>query len=194
VKRDFAALLDACVLVPMPLADTLLRLATGPGIYLPKWSDQIMVEVSRTLQERFGLSPEKAMYRENEIRRHFPEAWIEGYEGLIPAMTNHPKDRHVLAAAARAGVKIIVTYNLKDFPPSSLAPYSITAQGPSTFLKTLYNTAPSVVMQTLDAQAAAIGKNMQYLLSRLRINVPAFVAMIEGTMSGTSEPHDPSAL
>jgi hypothetical protein len=49
-------------------------------------------------------------------------------------------------------------------------------------------------MQTLDAQAAAIGKNMQYLLSRLRINVPAFVAMIEGTMSGTSEPHDPSAL
>jgi len=30
------------------------------------------------------------MYRENEIRRHFPEAWIDGYEDLIPAMTNHP--------------------------------------------------------------------------------------------------------
>lgn len=51
-----------------------------------------------TLQENFSLSAQKAMYRESEIRRHFPEAWIDGYEDLIPAMTNHPKDRHVLAA------------------------------------------------------------------------------------------------
>jgi hypothetical protein len=71
-------------------------------------------------------------------------------------MTNHPKDRHVLAAAARAGVKVIVTYNLKDFPSSSLAPYAITAQGPSAFLKSLYDMAPSAVMQTLETQAAAI--------------------------------------
>jgi hypothetical protein len=162
----------------MPLADTLLRLAAGPRLYLPKWSDQIMVEVTRTLQENFGLSPKKAMYRENEIRRHFPEAWIDGYEDLIPAMTNHPKDRHVLAAAVRAGVKVIVTYNLKDFPSSSLTPYAITAQGPSAFLKSLYDIAPSAVIQTLETQAAAIGQPMSYLLSRLRVNAPAFVEMI----------------
>jgi predicted nucleic acid-binding protein len=75
-----------------------------------------MVEVTRTLRETFGLSDRKAMHRESEIRQHFPEAWIEDYEDLIPAMTNHPKDRHVLAAAAHAGVKVIVTYNIKDFP------------------------------------------------------------------------------
>jgi hypothetical protein len=51
--------LDACVLVPMPLADTLLRLTPGPRLYLPKWSDQIMVEVPRTRQENFGLSPKR---------------------------------------------------------------------------------------------------------------------------------------
>ena len=169
----------------MPLADTLLRLGAGQRLYQPKWSDQIMVEVSRSLQEKFGLSAPKAMYRESEIRRHFPEAWITDYEDLIPAMTNDPKDRHVLAAAARAGVKIIVTYNLKDFPRSSLAPYSITAQGPSTFLKNLYAIAPSVVMQTLETQAAAIGQPMTYLLSRLRINVPAFVATIDKALSGS---------
>jgi hypothetical protein len=163
----------------MPLADTLLRLAAGPRLYLPKWSNQIMVEVSRTLQENFNLSAQKATYRENEIRRHFPEAWIDGYEELIPAMTNHPKDRHVLAAAAQAGVKVIVTYNLKDFPPSSLAPYSITAQGPSAFLKNLYDMAPAAVMRALETQASAIGQPMSYLFSRLRVNVPAFVAMIE---------------
>jgi len=113
VKGEIPVLLDACVLVPMPLADTLLRLAAGPRLYLPKWSNQIMVEVSRTLQENFSLSAQKAMYRESEIRRHFPEAWIEDYENLIPAMTNHPKDRHVLAAAVRAGAKTILTYNIK---------------------------------------------------------------------------------
>ena len=183
MKGDRTVVLDACVLVPMPLADTLLRLAAGPRLYLPKWSDQIMVEVTRTLQENFGLSPQKAMYRESEIRRHFPEAWIEGYEDLIPAMTNHPKDRHVLAAAARAGVKVIVTYNLKDFPSSSLAPYAITAQGPSAFLKSLYDMAPSAVIQTLETQAAAISQPMSYLLSRLSVNTPAFVGMIEKTMN-----------
>jgi len=73
-------------------------------------------------------------------------------------MTNHPKDRHVLATAARAGVKVTVTYNFKDFSNSSLAPYAITAQGPSAFLKHLYDMAPSAVMQTLEAQAAAIGQ------------------------------------
>jgi hypothetical protein len=162
----------------MPLADTLLRLAAGPRLFLPKWSDQIMVEVTRTLQQSFGLSAQKAMYRESEIRRHFPEAWIYGYEHLIPAMTNQPKDRHVLAAAAQAGAKIIVTYNIKDFPRSSLTPHSITAQGPSAFLKDLYVAAPKMVMHTLEDQAAAIGKPMTYLLSRLQINVPAFVEMI----------------
>jgi predicted nucleic acid-binding protein len=162
----------------MPLADTLLRLAAGPRLFLPKWSEQIMVEVTRTLRETFGLSAQKAMYRESEIRRHFPEAWIEGYEKLIPTMTNHPKDRHVLAAAAHAGAKVIVTYNIKDFPRSSLAPYSMTVEGPSAFLKDLYIAAPAMVMQTLEGQAAAIGKSMPYLLSRLQVNAPAFVEMI----------------
>ena len=179
MKDDLTALLDACVLIPMPLADTLLRLATGPRLYRPKWSDLIMVEVSRTLRENFNLSPQKTVYREREIRRHFPEAWIEGYEDLVPAMTCHRKDRHVLAAAVQARANVIVTYNTKDFPRSSLAPYSITAQGPSAFLKNIYEMAPSTVMQTLEDQAAAIGQTLPWLLSRLRINAPAFVDLIE---------------
>jgi hypothetical protein len=101
VTANFPVVLDACVLIPMPLADTLLRLAAGPRLYLPKWTDQIMAEVSHNLQENFCLSAEQAAYRESEIRRYFPEAWVEGYEELIPSMTNSEKDRHVLAAAVR---------------------------------------------------------------------------------------------
>ena len=149
-----------------------------------------MVEVSRSLQEDFALSAEKAAYRETQIRQHFQEAWVEGYEYLIPEMTNHPKDRHVLAAAVRVGAQVIATYNIKDFPPSSLAPHSIIAQGPSAFLKELYRLAPSAVMDTLDAQAAAIRQPLSYLLSRLRINAPAFVAMFDGIVSKSVRPNE----
>jgi len=129
VRGDFTAVLDACVLIPMPLADTLLRLAAAPRLYLPKWTDQIMAEVSRNLIENFNISEEKTAYRESEIRRHFPEAWVDGYEDLIPAMTNQAKDRHVLAAAVRARAEIIVTYNRKDFSVESIAPFSILSKG-----------------------------------------------------------------
>lgn len=160
MRGDFPVVLDACVLIPMPLVDTLLRLAAEPRLYLPKWTDQIMAEVSRNLIEKFQLSEDKAAYRESEIRRHFPEAWVSGFEQLIPVMTNHEKDRHVLAAAVRAQAEIIVTYNRGDFPTASLAPYSISVQGPSTFVSSvqpMLRTSISFLLQprTLTASTTA---------------------------------------
>lgn len=38
--NEYTALLDASVLVPMALCDTLLRLAEGPAQYRPIWSDK----------------------------------------------------------------------------------------------------------------------------------------------------------
>lgn len=137
-----------------------------------------MSEVGRNLQEKFGVSAAAVQYRESEIRKHFPEAWVEGYEGLIPEMANHEKDRHVLAAAVRADANVIVTYNLKDFMPAALAPHGIDAHGPSAFLKALYAIDPEAVLQTLEEQAAAIGRPLEYLLRRLRVNAPGFVAMM----------------
>ena len=78
-------------------------------------------------------------------------------------MANQPKDRHVLAAAVRAQAEIIVTYNKEDFPAGALAPYSISGQGPSAFLKSLYDLDQEAVLQTVDEQAAAIGKPQSYL-------------------------------
>ena len=183
MRGYFPVLLDACVLIPMPLADTLLRLASVPHLYHAKWTDQIMAEVSRNLQAKFGLSEERVQYRESEIRRHFPEAWIDGYEDLIPAMTNHEKDRHVLAAAVRARAEVIVTYNAKDFRREALGPYSIVAQGPSTFLRNLYQLDPAAVKGALRQQASAISHTLPELLTRLRLNAPGFVNMLEKALS-----------
>lgn len=176
MKADYTAVLDACVLIPMPLADTLLRMAETPRLYLPRWSAEIMSEVSRNLVSKLGLTPEQAQRREAVLRLHFPEAWIEGYEPLIPAMQNHPKDRHVLAAALRCGAELIVTYNAKDYATEILSPLGLERQGPSAFLRNLYDLEAGIFTHKLDEQAEAIGWTLEELLRKLRVNVPGFVA------------------
>lgn len=173
---DCPVILDACVLLPMPLADTLLRLAETPRLYLPKWSDEIMAEVSNNLVEKWNKTPQQTQRREDALRTHFPEAWVDGYAALIPAMTNTEGDRHVLAAAVSSGTKLIVTYNTKHFPESSLMPWGIERQGPSTFLIHLYDLDPGVVAQKLTQQAHNVSIDLEALLRKLKINVPGFVS------------------
>jgi len=60
----------------MPVADTLLRLAEPPALYEPRWTDEILTEVTRTLVGRFGRTPEKALYREAAMREFFPGAMV----------------------------------------------------------------------------------------------------------------------
>jgi hypothetical protein len=45
----YAAILDACVLVPIALADTLLRIAEK-GLYRPLWSDRILDEAQAAIE------------------------------------------------------------------------------------------------------------------------------------------------
>src|SRR5207247_8002081 len=89
--------LDACVLANFSLCDTLLRLAEPPRLYEPKWSDEIIREATRTFEFNLGWPSALIAYLEAELRAHFSDAWINGYESLVPRMTNDSKDRHVVA-------------------------------------------------------------------------------------------------
>ena len=91
--------LDACVLANFSLCDTLLRLAEPPRLFEPKWSDEIIRETARTLESKPGWPNTLTAHLEKELGAHFSEAWISGYESLIPRMTDDEKDRHVVAAA-----------------------------------------------------------------------------------------------
>jgi hypothetical protein len=79
-------ILDACVLANFSLCDTLLRLAEPPRLYEPKWSDEIVREPTRTLELKLGWPSTLTAHLEGELRAHFGEAWISGYEALIPRM------------------------------------------------------------------------------------------------------------
>lgn len=92
-------------------------------------------------------------------------------------MANHPKDRHVLAAAVRCGAQTIVTLNLKDFPEAALSPWDVEAQSPDEFLVHQYHLAPEVVAQKLQEQAARHGGIERLLTIQDKI-APDFVALI----------------
>jgi len=113
--------LDACVLVPIRLATTLLWLAEA-GLFQPLWSEPILDEVQRNLP-KVAVAPEQADRRVAMMREAFgAEALIDGFDDLIDQMRCDPKDRHVLAAAVRGGADTVVTFNLKDFPDEAGAP------------------------------------------------------------------------
>ena len=173
----YQVILDACVLVNAALRDTLLRIAEPPRLYLPRWSEDIMVETTRTLETKLGVTQEQTAHLVGELRKHFEDAWVENYESFIPILANHPKDRHVLAAAVRCGAQTIVTLNLKDFPEAALSPWDVVAQSPDEFLVHQYHLAPEVVAQKLHEQATRHG-GMERLLAIHRKLAPEFVALI----------------
>ncbi|MFG1952702.1 PIN domain-containing protein [Micromonospora sp. NPDC048830] len=156
------AVLDACVLVPSVLADTLLRCAEQ-DLYRPVWSRAILNEVRRNLPP--SVRGTKAERRVEVMREHFPEAMVSGYERFITEMTNDPKDRHVLAAAVAADAEAIVTANLRDFPDHALAPYAIEALHPDDFLCTLLDAAPDRITNIIALQAEATGRGGRPRLS-----------------------------
>jgi len=79
-----------------------------------------------------------------------PDAIVGGYEALIEGLTlPDADDRHVLAAAIVANVDIIVTLNLKDFPPDHLMPYGIDVQHPDAFLTQLYDLDEGHFLQSV---------------------------------------------
>jgi hypothetical protein len=158
----------------MPLADTLLRMAESPSLYLPHWSHLIMDEVTRNLIRKWGMPADKARRREQQIRRHFSEAWVEDFEQLIDVMTNHPGDRHVLAAAVSSRSQVIVTYNKRHFPLASMRNWNLEVQGPSRFLRGLYDLEPDLFVRKLHEQAQAIGLSLEQLLRSLKKNAPSF--------------------
>lgn len=94
-------------------------------------------------------------------------------------MTCDPKDRHVLAAAVRAAAAAIVTFNVGDFPESSVEPYEIEVIHTDTFLLDLLDLAPGAVIDELARQAIANRrepKTLPGLLDALaNAGAPAFV-------------------
>lgn len=109
----FRAVLDTCVLFKPLLCDTLLSIAEE-GLFQPLWSVDILTELRRNFLA-YGIAEAAVERRIGHMMDHFPGSTLDGYQELVPAMTNDPKDRHVLAAAVHGSAELIVTENVRDF-------------------------------------------------------------------------------
>lgn len=177
VPAPFIVLLDANVLFPFSLRDTLLR-AAAAGFYQARWSSQILDEMTRNLVSSGAMPEDKATKLRSIMEREFPEADVIDYQHLIAAMKNHEKDRHVAAAAVKAGAQVIATSNLKDFAE---LPEGIEAQSPDIFLCNLWDLDPEGFVDLLREQAADLinpPMTVGELLFRLERVVPDLVAAV----------------
>lgn len=181
-------MLDACVLYPFSLRDTLLRLAERE-LYDPFWSHRILDEMARNLVEHGRMTRRQADRIVSLMGSAFEASEVADHAvaQLEPAMTNHPKDRHVLAAAVAAHAEGIITTNLKDFSPASCAPLGVEAIHPDDFLLGLLSKAPSSVAAELRQQAADLTNppiHIVELLGMLAAVVPRFAAEVRPLVWG----------
>jgi predicted nucleic acid-binding protein len=174
VPAPFVVVLDANVLFPFTLRDTLLR-AAAADLYQVRWSAQILNEMTSNLVSSSIMTADKAARLRGVMTKVFPEAEVTGHEDLIASMRNQEKDRHVAAAAMKAGAQVIVTSNLKDFGE---LPEGIEAQSPDEFLCNLFDLDPDGLVELLGEQAADLVNppvTVDELLTRLARVVPDFV-------------------
>ncbi len=87
-SRKYTAVLDACVLIPMCLCDTLLRFAEEPALYRPLWSELILKEAGNGLVSKIGLTAAQRDHRLREMQKAFPEAMTLSPPDLIACKRN----------------------------------------------------------------------------------------------------------
>jgi hypothetical protein len=151
------ALLDACVLYPPSLRDLLMWLATV-GAYEPRWTEQIHAEWTRhVLADHPDVTPAQLDRTRRLMSQAIPNGLISGYEGRIPTLSlPDANDRHVLAAAIKAGAAVIVTFNLSDFPAHTLLEFGIRPAHPDLFFLALFDNDPALFLEAAQQHRASL--------------------------------------
>ena len=153
------ALLDACILYPPSLRDLVMRLA-AVGAYEPRMTNEIHDEWTRhVLADHPEVTPAQLKRTRGLMNQVAVKGLVSGYERHIPNLSlPDANDRHVLAAAIESGARVIVTFNLSDFPAAVLAAYRIEALHPDHFLLALFENAPELFLYAARVHRASLKK------------------------------------
>lgn len=162
----------------------MIRLARARK-FRARWTKRIHEEwVGALLRERTDLDEYRLLGVVDKLNNAVPDCLVYNYESLIDDLVlPDDNDRHVLAAAIRAGAQCIVTMNLKDFPPAALEPFDIFARHPDDFVLDLADLEPEVLLTAAKEQRASL-KSPPYtaeeFIERLRRqNLPNVAAFLE---------------
>ncbi|WP_449061759.1 PIN domain-containing protein [Planomonospora algeriensis] len=136
---------DACALYGNAVRDLLIRVGRA-RLVQPRLTHQILDELDRALARRPAATEAKRERLRTLMLQAVADCLVTGFEPLVEGLKlPDPDDRHVLAAAIKAGAEVIVTSNLADFPADALDPWGIVAKSPDAFLLDLVDIADRVV-------------------------------------------------
>lgn len=124
------AVVDACVLFS-PLQRELMLLHQAAGLVQLHWSERLLEEWQRAAR-RAGLAEGILAAELARLTDRAPRALLS----VDPAPSYglpDSDDEHVLAAALTARASLIITLNLRDFPPHVLRPMGLQALTPDQF-------------------------------------------------------------
>ena len=123
-----------------------------------RWSNAIHDEwIHNLLKQRPELDRATLEKTRALMDSNVRDSLVEGFEHLVPTIELPDLgDRHVVAAAIHSGAETIVTFNLKDSPPSALDCYNLGAQHPDDFIVDLFDLHPTSVLQALAEQRASL--------------------------------------
>lgn len=154
---SFSALFDANVLVSARLTDLGIRLAST-GLFRIHWTNHIHDEWVRAVRKLLPhLTVEQVNHRRKQMDRAIPQALVADYESLVAGLElPDADDRHVLAAAIKAGADVIVTFNLNDFPDGILRRFGIEAQHPDVFFSYQRTLNETLFLQIVKEARAAL--------------------------------------
>lgn len=155
-----SAFLDTNVLWPSLQRDFLLSLAAD-DLYRPLWSEAVLDELlehEALKQVSRGRTIEEAVDRAERLilrmRQSFAEAETQGWEALVGTFgLPDLDDEHVAAAAVASGAAVVVTDNIKDFPPE-LLPVGLGVQSAAQFLTHLVASTPKRAASSLIAMTS----------------------------------------
>ncbi len=178
------AVLDASVLYQEPVRSLLLWIAAEGG-FEPCWTERILAETERSLLGRDAVTPEQWNRLRVAVSTAFPDAMLdqEKVNAIEHRMPNHPKDRHVLAAAVVGKVELVVTNNLRHFEADDLVQVGKRSVDADTFLCELLDRSPNITRAALDQQVAHMRRPRQWTLAEL-------LGRLKG--QGTGDPLAPS--
>lgn len=146
---------DTNVLFPFSLMDLVLAL-TEDAVHEFVWTERLLGEWERVIVREHQRTPAAARRITDAIRSWFDECEIHenAYIHLVDGVPGEdPDDRHHTAAAIAADVRILVTWNLDDFPSGPLAARGIRVLEPDAHLCELLASAPAEVTDTVRRMA-----------------------------------------
>ncbi|WP_405141539.1 PIN domain-containing protein [Sphaerisporangium sp. NBC_01403] len=180
---------DTNVLFPFSLMDLMLAL-TEDAVHALVWSDHLLEEWERVIVRERRRSAPAAARISAAIREFFADTRVseDDYKHLLDRIDGpDPDDCHHMAAAIAGRVQTLVTWNLSDFPASTLSCYGLTVVDPDTYLCALLAQNLHEVMGVLARMSAGKRRPPMTVLDITnaldRAGVPGFAQRIRSRLS-----------